>query len=266
MNTLLNKLLGVTIICFLILMGCDSSQVVEDSIPKIPKPFVFNPSVNLIAIDPGSFVRVTDQQQNITISQKFWIGTHEITQSKFESLMGNNPSFFKGENLPVDKVTFDQAVSFCKALTLNDLREGRIRENMIYRLPSEAEWEFACLGGSNSPFSFGEVSQANDFAWSAENSDDKTQIVGKKQPNAWGLYDMHGNVWEWVLDWFAPHPKDPQLIDPIGPPNGEHRVFKGGGWYHEAKFSRANSRFMMAPDMGINFVGFRVVLSEKQKL
>ena len=122
MNTLLNKLLGVTIICFLILMGCDSSQVVEDSIPKISKPFVFNPSVKLIAIDPGSFVRVTDQQQNITISQKFWIGTHEITQSKFESLMGNNPSFFKGENLPVDKVTFEKAVSFCKALTLNDLK------------------------------------------------------------------------------------------------------------------------------------------------
>ena len=77
---------------------------------------------------------------------------------------------------------------------------------------------------------------------------------------------MHGNVWEWVLDWFAPHPKDSQLIDPLGPASGEHRVFKGGGWYQEAKFSRANSRFMMAPDMGINFVGFRVVLSESKNL
>ena len=265
MNTLLDKLLAIAIACCLISMGCDSSQLAEKPIPKKPKPFVFNPSVNLVAIDPGRFIRVTDTQQNITISQKFWIGTHEITQSKFEAVMGSNPSFFKGENLPVEKVSFDQAVEFCKALTIKDLGEGRIRQNMIYRLPSEAEWEFACLGGANSPFSFGEVSQANDYAWSAENAADKTQSVGQKQPNAWGLYDMHGNVWEWVLDWFAPHPKDHQLIDPVGPPSGEHRVFKGGGWYHEAKFSRANSRFMMAPDMGINFVGFRVVLSESSK-
>ena len=265
MNILHNNLIVIAIVCFFLTMGCDS-QLDEKSIPQKPVPFVFNPSVNLVAIDPGRFVRVTDMRQNITISKKFWIGTHEITQGEFQSLMGNNPSFFKGEELPVEKVSFDQAVQFCKALTTNDIKEGRISKNMIYRLPTEAEWEFSCLSGVNSPFSFGEVSQAGDFAWSAENSGDKTQFVGKKQANAWGLYDMHGNVWEWVLDWFAPHPKDSQLIDPLGPASGEHRVFKGGGWYQEAKFSRANSRFMMAPDMGINFVGFRVVLSESKNL
>ncbi len=263
MNTSLDKLLCI-IVCVFIAIGCDSSQPQEESLPVKSKPFVFNPSVNLIAIDPGRYVRVTDLQQGISISQRFWIGSHEITQGEYESLMGQNPSFFKGEKLPVEKVSFDQAVAFCKALTIKDISENRIRQNMMYRLPSEAEWEFACLGGVTSPFSFGEVVQSDDYAWSAENAGDKTQLVGMKKPNAWGLYDMHGNVWEWVLDWFAPHPKDLQLTDPIGPTTGKHKVFKGGGWYHEVKFSKANSRFMMAPDMGINFVGFRVVLSEKK--
>jgi len=258
---LCNKLLLLKV-CGILLMGCDSSSTPELPVPVPPKPFVFNPSIQLVAVDPGRYVRVTDGQQSITLTKRFWIGTHEITQKEYESLMGDNPSFFKGESLPVEKVKFEQAVAFCNALTIRDRKEGRIRQDMIYRLPTEAEWEFACLGGATTPFSFGQESSAAEFVWSAENCVDKTQPVGKKKPNAWGLYDMHGNVWEWVVDWFAPHPKDTQLTDPEGPPTGEHKVFKGGGWSHEAKFSRATSRFMMAPDMGINFVGFRLVLSE----
>lgn len=264
MNMLSLKLLAL-MSSMVLLAGCDSGSTPEIPAPVEPKPFVFNPSIRLAAVDPGRYVRKTDVQQVITLTKRFWIGTHEISQKEYESVMGSNPSFFKGESLPVEKVKFDQAVAFCKALTLRDRWEGRIRQDMIYRLPTEAEWEFACLGGATTPFSFGEESQTAEFVWAAENSGDKTQPVGQKKPNAWGLYDMHGNVWEWVVDWFAPHSKDTQLTDPEGPITGEHKVFKGGGWSHEAKFARATSRFMMAPDMGINFVGFRVVLSELSK-
>ena len=264
MNTLSHKL-TILLGCALFLVGCGAPSEPEAPVEVKSKPFVFNPSIRMVAVDPGRYIRVTDIQQTITLTKRFWIGTHEVSQKAYESLMGDNPSFFKGESLPVEKVTFEQAVAFCKALTIRDRKEGRIRQDMIYRLPTEAEWEFACLGGATTPFSFGQESPAAEFVWSAENGGDKTQPIGKKKPNAWGLYDMHGNVWEWVVDWFAPHAKDTQLTDPEGPPTGEHKVFKGGGWSHEAKFSRATSRFMMAPNMGINFVGFRVVLSEVGK-
>ena len=261
MITLFLKL-TVLLGCALFLAGCGGQAEPEAHSAVESKPFIFNPSIRMVAVDPGRYVRVTDIQQTITLTKRFWIGSYEISQTEFESVMGSNPSFFKGETLPVEKMKFYQAVEFCRALTLRDRKDGRIRQDMLYRLPTEAEWEFSCLGGVNTPFSFGGLDKSGEFAWSAENGADKTQPVGGKKPNAWGLYDMHGNVWEWVVDWFAPHPKAVQLTDPAGPSGGKHKVFKGGGWSHEAKFARVTSRIMMAPDMGINFVGFRVVLSE----
>ena len=242
--------------------GCDGGQAPPPA-PVAPKPTVFDPSMSMRAFKPGQFTRVTDVSQVVTLTRGFWMGTHEVTQREFESVMGSNPSFFKGENLPVDKVSFEQAVAFCKALTTGDRKAGRIAANMIYRLPTEAEWEYACLAGATTAFSFGDSEAESDaHAWSAENADDKTNPVGQKKPNGKGLYDMHGNVWEWVVDWFAAHPKAEQLVDPTGPTEGKHRVFKGGGWYHEAKYARSTSRFMMEPGMSINFVGFRVALVE----
>ena len=242
--------------------GCDGGQAPPPA-PVAPKPAVFDPSMSMRAFKPGQFIRVTSARQRVSITRGFWMGTHEVTQREFESVMGSNPSFFKGENLPVDKVSFEQAVAFCKALTTGDRKAGRIAANMIYRLPTEAEWEYACLAGATTAFSFDDSEAESDaHAWSAENADDKTNPVGQKKPNGKGLYDMHGNVWEWVMDWFAAHPKAEQLVDPTGPTEGKHRVFKGGGWYHEAKYARSTSRFMMEPGMSINFVGFRVVLAE----
>ena len=248
----------------LFMAGCDGGQAPPPPpAPAAPKPVAFDPSVSMREFKPGQFTRVTDTRQRVSLTRGFWIGTHEVTQQEFESVMGSNPSFFKGETLPVDKVSFEQAVAFCKALTTSDRKAGRIATNMIYRLPTEAEWEYACLAGATTAFSFGDSEAESDaHAWSAENADDKTNPVGQKKPNGKGLYDMHGNVWEWVVDWFAAHPKAEQLVDPSGPPEGRHRVFKGGGWYHEAKYGRSTSRFMMEPGMGINFVGFRVVLAE----
>ena len=245
----------LTTIAAVLLAGCDSSQA--------PGPVVFNPSIPMREIQPGQYTRVTDIRQRVTLTRGFWIGIHEVSQREYESMTGSNPSFFQGETLPVEKVSFLQAEAFCKALTARDREAGRIPANLIYRLPTEAEWEYACLAGATTAFSFGDADEeAEAHAWSAENADDKTNRVGEKNPNAWGLHDMHGNVWEWVSDWFAAHPKDPELANPSGPPAGRHRVFKGGGWYHEAKFARSTSRFMMEPGMAINYVGFRVVLAK----
>ena len=249
------KQLLLTTIAAVLLAGCDSSQS--------PGPVVFNPSIPMREIQPGQYTRVTDIRQRVTLTRGFWIGIHEVSQREYESMTGSNPSFFQGETLPVEKVSFLKAEAFCTALTLRDRGAGRIPADMIYRLPTEAEWEYACLAGATTAFSFGDSeAEADAHAWSAENADDKTNPVGQKKPNANGMYDMHGNVWEWVMDWFAPHPKAAQLVDPSGPPEGKHRVFKGGSWYHEAKFARSTSRFMMEPGMSINFVGFRVALVE----
>ena len=117
-------------------------------------PVVFNPSISMSEFKPGQFIRGTSARQRVSITRGFWMGTHEVTQREFESVMGSTPSFFKGETLPVDKVSFEQAVAFCKALTTGDRKEGRIATNMIYRLPTEAEWEYACLAGATTAFSF----------------------------------------------------------------------------------------------------------------
>ena len=246
---------SLLILCAALGPGCDSGAT--------PKPVVFDPSIPVREIAPGQYTRVTGARQQITLTRGFWIGIHEVTQQQYESVMGSNPSFYQGESLPAEKVSFQQAVVFCSTLTRNDREAGRIPVDMIYRLPTEAEWEYSCLAGATTAFSFADSEEEADaHAWTAENADDKTNPVGKKQPNAWGLHDMHGNVWEWVSDWFAAHPKDAVLSDPIGPPAGKHRVFKGGGWYHEAKFARSTSRFMMESGMSINYVGFRVVLAK----
>ncbi len=253
------------IFCFGLLVGCDSGQTsVRPNPPADPsKSETFTPSVRLKPIKPGQFERVTSRRQQVAITRGFWIGVYEVTQLEYESVMGSNPSFFKGPNLPVEKVSYLQALAYCHAITASDRKAGRIPADMAYRLPTEAEWEYACLAGADTAFSFGDSPEAaEDHAWTTETAEDKTQPVGQKKPNAWGLHDMHGNVWEWCTDWFAPHPAVGQLVDPAGPPNGERKMFKGGSWYHEAKFSRSTSRFVMEPGMSINYVGFRLVLAK----
>ena len=220
-------------------------------------PVVFNPSISMSEFKPGQFIRVTDARQRVSITRGFWMGTHEVTQREFESVMGSTPSFFKGETLPVDKVSFEQAVAFCMALTTGDRKEGRIATNMIYRLPTEAEWEYACLAGATTAFSFGDSeADADAHAWSAENADDKTNPVGQKKPNANGLYDMHGNVWEWCRDLYGKYSTEP-VRDPLGPATGSKRVVRGGGWVNKADFTRSAIRDDVLPSKRLDGQGFR---------
>jgi formylglycine-generating enzyme required for sulfatase activity len=216
------------------------------------------PLTNMIPIHAGTFMRI---KFPVTITRDFWIGKYEVTQGEFMAVLGQNPSHFTGNsNRPVEKITFFDASNYCATLTLRERKARRLPAGYEYRLPTEAEWEYAGRAGSTNLFAFGDdASIADQYAWTAENCDAGTHPVGLKRPNAWGLYDVHGNVWEWCSDWFAPYPAAP-LNDPLGPASSKYKVFKGGGWNQDVEYARASSRFMMSPSNGIHFVGFRVAL------
>lgn len=216
------------------------------------------PLTNMVAIKAGTFMRI---KFPVTITRDFWIGTHEVTQAEYAALMGRNPSHFTGDsNRPVEKVTFFDASNYCATVTQRERKAGRLPAGYEYRLPSEGEWEYACRAGATNLYSFGDdAGVAEQFAWTAENSDAATHPVGLKRPNAWGLYDTHGNIWEWCSDWFEAYPAAP-LTDPVGPATSKYKLFKGGGWNQDLEYGRASSRFMMSPSNGIHFVGFRLAL------
>ncbi len=236
------------------LVGCGPDQAGEGR-PAGPK---LVPLTNMVAIRAGTFQRI---KFPVTITRDFWIGRCEVTQAEFASVTGRNPSHFGGDsNRPVEKVTFLDASNYCAAITARERKAGRLPEEYEYRLPSEAEWEYACRAGSTNLFAFGnDAAVADEYAWTAENCEATTHPVGQKKANAWGLFDMHGNVWEWVADWFEPYPAM-ALSDPVGPVTSKYKVFKGGGWNQDVEYARASSRFMMGPASGIHFVGFRVAL------
>jgi formylglycine-generating enzyme required for sulfatase activity len=179
------------------------------------------------------FQHVNDQTQHeVRITKDFYMGSMEVTQEQFQTVMGKNPSRFPGEKVkgdisdyPVDNVTWEDAVEFCRRLT--EIPEEK-SAGYAYRLPTEAEWEYACRAGSTTAFFSDERSASlADFAWYRSNSNGHTHPVGSKKPNPWGLYDVHGNVSEWVSDWWAKYPTDPQT-DPKGPRMGWDRVHRGG--------------------------------------
>ena len=218
------------------------------------------PVTNMVLIKAGSFVRI---RQPVTITHEFWLGKFEVTQAEYAALQGTNPSHFTGDsNRPVEKLSHSDAKAYCAALSARERVAGRLPPGYEYRLPSEAEWEYACRAGTTNRFSFGDDPRAADaFAWTLEISESTPHPVGLKRPNPWGLHDMHGNVWEWCLDWFAPYPEEP-ATNPTGPATGKFKVFRGGGWNQEVEFARSANRFMMSPSNGIYFVGFRVALGQ----
>ena len=244
-------------------LGCSPSTSTPSpqpgSIPSTqPVEVQLVPTTNMIAIRAGTFIRV---KFPITITRDYWISKYEVTQAEFNSLLGKNPSHFTGDlNRPVEKVTYLDANAYCAEVSRLERAAGRLPSHYEYRLPTEAEWEYACLAGSTNRYSFSEEpGEPEKYAWTGENADAATHPIGLKLPNAWGLHDMHGNVWEWCSDWFEPYPPRP-LTDPIGPVSGKYKVFKGGGWNQDVEFARSANRFMMSPSNGIHFVGFRLAL------
>jgi formylglycine-generating enzyme required for sulfatase activity len=197
-------------------------------------------------------------QHSVTISKDYYLGAYEVTQEQYQRIMGENPSAFKGANNPVETVSWEDAVAFCKKLS--ELPEEKAA-GRVYRLPTEAEWEYACRAGSTSRFGFGDnYSQLGSYAWFDANSSSTTQPVGGKTSNAWGLYDMHGNVWEWCADWKGDYSTS-AVTDPAGPATGSSRVLRGGSWYYVAAICRSAYRGRPVPSYRFHDSGFRVALS-----
>jgi formylglycine-generating enzyme required for sulfatase activity len=192
-------------------------------------------------------------QHKVTISKPFYLQSTQVTQSQWERIMRDNPSGFKkgGDNCPVENVSWYDAQNFMKNLNEEEKTDK-------YRLPTEAEWEYACRAGTSTEFSFGEdADKIDDYAWYIANSEKKTHPVGQKKPNSWGIYDMNGNIWEWCQDWFGDYPSK-SVVDPKGPDNGTFRVLRGASWIDEAGLIRSASRYWDVPDNRNNNLGFRV--------
>jgi formylglycine-generating enzyme required for sulfatase activity/serine/threonine protein kinase len=222
--------------------------------------------MELILIPAGEFTMGSPESDNnardeekpqhqVRISRPFYLGKYLVTQEQWESLMGNSPSDSKGTKNPVEFVSWDDVQVFLDRLNAKSGGQGG-----KYLLPTEAQWEYACRAGSEARYSFGEdEGQIGEYAWYDKNSGHKTHPVGTKKPNAWNLYDMHGNVWEWCQDWYgggyyADSPPD----DPPGPATGLSHVVRGGDWNGDAKSHRSALRGRYTPENRRNYLGFRV--------
>ncbi|MBQ0121843.1 MAG: SUMF1/EgtB/PvdO family nonheme iron enzyme [Bacteroidales bacterium] len=198
--------------------------------------------------DPLDYEKPTHQ---VTLTYDYYIGKTEVTQALWKAVMGNNPSEFKGDNLPVESVSWNDCQKFISKL--NSMT------GQSFRLPTEAEWEFAARGGNYSNhYQYSGSNKLGDVAWYDGNSGMKTHAVATKQPNELGLYDMSGNVWEWCSDWYGKYRSSSQT-NPTGPSSGSGRVFRGGGFF-DAGYCRSSFRNYDAPDYSPSIPGLRLVL------
>jgi formylglycine-generating enzyme required for sulfatase activity len=214
------------------------------------------------ATDPDRFDGETPHK--VTLRQGFWLLDHEVTQQEYQAIKGYNPSNFIGDpSLPVERVAWYDAADFCNKLTEKDRKEGRISLNQRYRLPTEAEWEYACRAGTTTAvyYNIGDRHQELDaIAWWDWNAGDQTHPVKQKLPNAFGLYDMIGNVWEWCSDWYGDYPSG-DVTDPKGSSWGPNRVIRGGSWVCDAVTTRSAFRGGNVPGLRSGILGFRPALS-----
>jgi formylglycine-generating enzyme required for sulfatase activity len=250
----------------------------------VPKEIINSIGMKLVLIPAGEFPMGspdsdpdadTDEkpQHPVRITRPFYMGATEVTQGQYEAVTGADPSHFKGsDDLPVETVSWLDAINYCNALSR---KEGlppfyRVQAETVevpdgngpgYRLPTEAEWECACRAGSWSRYCFGEdAAGLAAFAWYEGNAGGQTHPVGQKRSNAWGLYDMHGNVWEWCWDGYEAdyYSKKPPATDPLGPSQADSRVYRGGSWFYTPLYCRSALRGGVAPGYRNSILGFRV--------
>jgi formylglycine-generating enzyme required for sulfatase activity len=217
--------------------------------------------MELRLLAPGRFTMGqagSETPHEVTLTKPFYIGVYEVTNAQWQRVMGSVPSRWKEQDRPVERVSWDDAVEFCRRLSAlpDEHKAGR-----VYRLPTEAEWEYACRAGSTTRYCFGDdESRLGDYGWFDGNSGDQTHPVGRKKANAWGLFDMHGNVWEWCSDRYADYGRG-DVTDPQGPSGASVRVFRGGSWLYPAWSCRSAYRDGHAPSRRLFDLGFRLALS-----
>jgi formylglycine-generating enzyme required for sulfatase activity len=219
--------------------------------------------MELVPIQPGSFMMGDEKGDaeerpvhKVTISKPFYMGKYEVTQEQWEAVMGTNPSHFKGAKNPVDRVSWEACQTFIKKLNEKFAASG-----VTFSLPTEAQWEYACRAGSSTRYCFGNSeTELADYGWFESNAGGRTHPVGEKKPNAWGLYDMYGNVWEWCSDWYdGNYYKESPAIDPAGPTAVTSRVLRGGSWADPAPYCRSSYRYCLPPWFCVYCYGVRVV-------
>jgi len=241
------------------------TQVAVGTYPPTPsaapaKTFVNSIGIQFVLIPAGEFQMGSNDGLDsekpvrpVRISTPFYLGAYEVTQGQWQAIMDSNPSQYKGDpNLPVESVSWEDVQAFIRQL---NAKEGGTK----YRLPTEAEWEYTARAGTTTAYSFGnDERQLQEYAWCGSNAGGKTHPVGQLKPNAWGLYDMHGNVWEWVQDWRGPY-SAAAAVAPAGPSSGSFRVIRGGGWLIVAGNCRAAYRGRVTPGDRAGWLGLRLL-------
>ena len=227
--------------------------------------------LELVWIEPGTFVmgslpelrkdKAESPATRVTLTRGFWLGRTEVTQAQFEAVMGMNPSTFKqvGPDAPVERVSWIDAMKFCEVLTQRERAAGRLPDGFEFTLATEAQWEYACRAGTTSEY----AGDPEAMAWFNTNSGGSTHPVAMKQPNAWGLYDLSGNVLEWCYDWYGDYPGG-SVVDPTGPRHGHYRMARGGSWRAAMHVGRSAARAGGSAGRVDYTIGFRVALSAKR--
>ena len=249
-----------------------SSPMAETAKSNLDKNSSNKIGMNFVYIPPGSFLRGSpseepgresdEKQQLVTISNGYYMQTTEVTQEQWKTVMGELPLYIItcDEKCPVERVSWDEAQQF-----INEL--NNMEDSHTYRLPTEAEWEYAARAGSKTSLPNGEISVLScahdknlaDIGWYCGNSKiSRHQIVAQKHPNAWGLFDMHGSVWEWCSDWYDQYPSE-TVTNPTGPSDGTERIIRGGGIADSARSCRSANRHSLRSDVEFNNIGLRIV-------